>query len=183
VRFFGGWDFTADDANSRYIAEVGYTRGVPMGGDLPAMTQGAGAPGFLVAAMKDPEGGNLDRIQIIKGWLDGDGNTHEKIYDVAWGDAASRQPGTDGKLPPVGDTVDVANANWTNSIGDPDLAAFWNDPDFDASQPAFYYARVIDIPTPRWTAYDQKRFGIKMSDDVPMKHQERAWTSPIWYTP
>ena len=183
VRFFGGWDYTADDANTRYIADAGYAKGVPMGADLPAMSKGASAPTFLVAAMKDPEGGNLDRIQIIKGWLDADGETHEKIYDVAWGDAATRKPGKDGKLPPVGDTVDVANATWTNTIGDPDLAAVWIDPDFDASQPAFYYARVIDIPTPRWTAYDQKRFGIKMSDDVPMKTQERAWSSPIWYTP
>jgi len=183
VRFFGGWDYTADDANTRYIADAGYAKGVPMGADLPAMSKGASAPTFLVAAMKDPEGGNLDRIQIIKGWLDADGETHEKIYDVAWGDAAARKPGKDGKLPPVGDTVDVANATWTNTIGDPDLAAVWIDADFDASQPAFYYARVIDIPTPRWTAYDQKRFGIKMSDDVPMKTQERAWSSPIWYTP
>ena len=183
VRFFGGWDYTADDANTRYIADAGYAKGVPMGADLPAMSKGASAPTFLVAAMKDPEGGNLDRIQIIKGWLDADGETHEKIYDVAWGGAAARKPGKDGKLPPVGDTVDVANATWTNTIGAPDLAAVWIDPDFDASQPAFYYARVIDIPTPRWTAYDQKRFGIKMSDDVPMKTQERAWSSPIWYTP
>jgi hypothetical protein len=183
VRFFGGWEFTAADANTRYIADAGYTKGVPMGADLPAMTKGANAPTFLVAAMKDPESGNLDRIQIIKGWLDADGETHEKIYDVAWGDAATRKPGKDGKLPPVGDTVDIVNATWSNTIGDSDLAAVWSDPDFDASQPAFYYARVIDIPTPRWTAYDQKRFGIKMSDDVPMKHQERAWTSPIWYTP
>ena len=183
VRFFGGWDYTADDANTRYIADAGYAKGVPMGADLPAMSKGASVPTFLVAAMKDPEGGNLDRIQIIKGWLDAGGETHEKIYDVAWGDAATRKPGKDGKLPAVGDTVDVANATWTNTIGDPDLAAVWIDPDFDASQPAFYYARVIDIPTPRWTAYDQKRFGIKMSDDVPMKTQERAWSSPIWYTP
>jgi hypothetical protein len=102
---------------------------------------------------------------------------------VAWGDVDRRQPGADGKLPPVGDTVDVAEATWTDTIGDPDLAAVWTDPDFDPSQRAFYYARVIEIPTPRWTAYDQKRFGIKMSDDVPMEHQERAWTSPIWYTP
>jgi hypothetical protein len=183
VRFFGGWDFTAEDGDTRYIANTGYAKGVPMGADLPAMRKGASAPGFLVAALKDPQSGNLDRIQIIKGWLDAEGQTHEKIYDVAWGDAATRKPGKDGKLPPVGDTVDVANASWTNSIGDPDLAAVWTDPDFDASQPAFYYARVIEIPTPRWTAYDQKRFGIKMSDEVPMKTQERAWTSPIWYNP
>jgi Protein of unknown function (DUF3604) len=183
VRFFGGWDFTPDDANTRYIATTGYARGVPMGADLPAMRKGASAPGFLIAAMKDPQSGNLDRIQIIKGWLDAQGQTHEKVYDVVWGDAATRKPGKDGKLPPVGDTVDVANATWTNSIGDPDLATMWVDPDFDASQPAFYYARVIEIPTPRWTAYDQKRFGIKMAEDVPMKTRERAWTSPIWYSP
>ena len=136
-----------------------------------------------ITALKDPLSGNLDRIQIIKGWLDADTRMYEKVYDVAWGDAAKRQPGKDGKLPLVGDTVDVANATWTDTIGDPGLAAFWTDPDFDPSQRAFYYARVVEIPTPRWTAYDQKRFGIKMSDEVPMKHQERAWTSPIWYKP
>jgi hypothetical protein len=183
VRFFGGWSFNEDDANSRYTADAGYAKGVPMGGDLPANTTGAKAPTFLVSALMDPESGNLDRIQIIKGWLDTDGKTHEKIYDVAWGDAERRQPGKDGKLPPVGDTVDVADASWFNTIGDPDLRTVWTDPDFDASRPAFYYARVIEIPTPRWTAYDQKRFGIKMSTNVPMKHQERAWTSPIWYSP
>jgi hypothetical protein len=183
VRFFGGWDYRPEDARTRYIANAGYAKGVPMGGDLPAPPKGAKAPGFLVAALKDPLSGNLDRIQIIKGWLGADGKAHEQIYDVAWGDADRRQPGADGKLPPVGDTVDVAEATWTDTIGDPDLAAVWADPDFDFSQRAFYYARVIEIPTPRWTAYDQKRFGIKMSDDVPMEHQERAWTSPIWYTP
>jgi hypothetical protein len=183
VRFFGGWDYRPEDARTRYIANAGYAKGVPMGGDLPAPPKGAKAPGFLVAALKDPLSGNLDRIQIIKGWLGADGKAHEQIYDVAWGDADRRQPGADGKLPPVGDTVDIAEATWTDTIGDPDLAAVWADPDFDFSQRAFYYARVIEIPTPRWTAYDQKRFGIKMSDDVPMEHQERAWTSPIWYTP
>ncbi len=183
VRLFGGWSFTDEDVKSRNIADAGYTKGVPMGGDLPANSGIAKSPSFLVSAMMDPESGNLDRIQIIKGWLDADGMTHEKIYDVAWGDAERRQPGKDGKLPPVGDTVDVADASWYNSIGDPDLRTVWTDPDFDASQSAFYYARVIEIPTPRWTAYDQKRFGIEMSKDVPMKTQERAWTSPIWYTP
>jgi len=183
VRFFGGWDFSPEDALSRQPAEAGYAKGVPMGADLPPAAKGAKAPTFLVGALKDPLSGNLDRIQIIKGWLDADGATHEKIYDVAWGDADRRQPGADGKLPPVGDTVNVPEATWTNTIGDPDLQGVWTDPDFDPAQPAFYYVRVIEIPTPRWTAYDQKRFGIKMSDDVPMKHQERAWTSPIWYTP
>lgn len=133
--------------------------------------------------MKDPQGGNLDRIQVIKGWLDENGETHEKVYDVVWGDADRRKPDQNGKLPPVGDTVDVANASWTNAIGDAELITVWADPEFNVNQPAFYYMRVIDIPTPRWTAYDQKRLGIKMSDEVPMRTQERAWSSPIWYTP
>jgi hypothetical protein len=183
VRFFGGWEFEPGDAATSYVAGAGYDKGVPMGTDLPAAGEQGKAPTFLVAAMKDPLSGNLDRIQIIKGWLDADGETHERIYDVAWGDADRRRPGANGKLPPVGDTVDVARATWTNTIGDPDLAAVWRDPDFDPTEPAFYYARVIEIPTPRWTAYDALRFGIEMSPEVPMKHQERAWTSPIWYTP
>ncbi|MCP4071495.1 MAG: DUF3604 domain-containing protein [Hyphomicrobiales bacterium] len=183
VRFFGGWNYRAEDAENRYLAEAGYAKGVPMGGDLTTPTNGANAPSFLVAAMKDPLGGNLDRIQIIKGWLDTDGKTHEKIYNVTWGNADKRKLGSDGKIPLVGDTVNVAQATWTNTIGDPELSGVWTDPDFDPFQKSFYYARVIEIPTPRWTAYDQKRFGIKMSDDVKMKHQERAWSSPIWYTP
>jgi hypothetical protein len=183
VRFFGGWDFKADDLNTRYYADVGYRKGVPMGSDLPVAPKGKAAPSFLVSAMKDPLSGNLDRIQIIKGWVDADGKTHEKIYDVAWADAEHRKPGSDGKLPAVGNTVNVADASWTDTIGDADLAGVWTDPDFDASELAFYYARVIEIPTPRWTAYDQKRFGITMSDEVPMVHQERAWTSSVWYSP
>jgi hypothetical protein len=182
VRFFGGWDFEADDAKERYVADIGYSKGVPMGGDLTNAPSGK-VPTFLVAAMKDPLFGNLDRIQVVKGWLDSDGKTHEKIYDVAWGDSEDREPGPDGKLPPVGDTVDVERATWTNTIGDPELVAVWQDPDFDASERAFYYARVLEIPTPRWTAYDALRFGVEMSPQVPMKGQERAWTSPIWYTP
>ena len=182
VRFWGGWDFAAADAGSRLPAEIGYRKGVPMGGELSTAPQGK-APTFLVAALKDPYSGNLDRIQIVKGWLDRRGNTHERVYDVVWGDADRRQPGADGKLPPVGNTVDVANATWTNTIGDPELITVWTDPDFDASQPAFYYARVIEIPTPRWTAYDALRFGITMDPEVPMITQERAYTSPIWYTP
>jgi hypothetical protein len=180
VRFFGGYDYIADDAKSRYPAEAGYAKGVPMGGDLAAAKTGK-APTFLVAALKDPQGANLDRIQIVKGWVDASGKAQEKIYDVVW--SGNRKPGKNGKLPPVGDTVDVAKATWTNTIGAPELAAVWKDPDFKASQRALYYARVIEIPTPRWTAYDQVRFGVKMSPEVPMKHQERAWTSPIWYTP
>jgi Protein of unknown function (DUF3604) len=183
VRFFGGWDFAPDDAASRNLAETGYTKGVPMGSDLPKRTAEKKAPTFLVAAMKDPMGANLDRIQIIKGWVDAAGKTHEKIFDVAWGDADQRKIGDNGKLAPVGDTVDVTRATWTNTIGDPDLATAWTDPEFDAAQRAFYYARVIEIPTPRWTCYDAVRFGVKMSPDVPLKHQERAWSSPIWFTP
>jgi uncharacterized protein DUF3604 len=151
-----------------------------MGGDLPAAPAGR-APTFLVAALKDPIGANLDRYQIVKGWLDEKGQTHEKVFDVAW--SGDRQPGADGRLPPVGSTVDVRNATWTNTIGATELAAVWRDPDFDPSQRAFYYGRVIEIPTPRWTAYDAKYFGIEMAKDVPMTTTERAYTSPIWYAP
>jgi hypothetical protein len=182
VRFFGGFDFAPKDAASRLPAEIGYAKGVPMGGDLRQAPAGK-APTFLVAALKDPMSGNLDRIQIVKGWLDRKGETQEKVYDVAWGDAKTRRPAANGKLPPVGNTVDVKEAAWTNTIGDPELIAVWKDPDFDPSLRAFYYARVIEIPTPRWTAYEAKRFGITMPKDVPMVTQERAYTSPIWYSP
>jgi hypothetical protein len=151
-----------------------------MGGDLRAAPQG-GAPSFLVYALKDPIGANLDRIQIVKGWLDAQGAVQEQVYDVAWSDG--RKPGRDGKLPAVGSTVDVANATWTNTIGDPELGVVWKDPAFDPKLRAFYYARVIQIPTPRWTAYEAKRFGVQMAPVVPMVTQERAYTSPIWYTP
>jgi hypothetical protein len=180
VRFFGGWNFEAADAASRLPAGAGYEKGVPMGGDLRPSERG-GAPSFLVAAMKDPLFGNLDRIQIIKGWMDGEAELHEQVYDVVW--SGNRSPAADGKLPSVGNTVDVANATWTNSIGSPELIGVWKDPDFDPKERAFYYARVIEIPTPRWTAYEAKRFGIQMSANVPMTVQERAYTSPIWYTP
>lgn len=180
VRFFGGWEFNEDDALSRLPATAGYAKGVPMGGDLPKRTAGK-PPSFLVAAMKDPLSGNLDRIQIVKGWLGEGGKTQEKVYDVVW--SGDRKPGDEGKLPPVGDTVDVVNATWKNTIGSPELEGVWSDPDFDPAEPAFYYARVIEIPTPRWTAYEAQRFGVKMSPDVPMSTQERAYTSPIWYTP
>jgi hypothetical protein len=152
-----------------------------MGGDLRKAPAGK-APTFLVAALKDPIGANLDRIQIIKGWLDAKGDLQEKIYDVAWSDARKPDPKT-GKLPSVGNTVDVANATWTNTIGDPELITVWKDPDFNPAQRAFYYARVIEIPTPRWTAYEAKRFGVTLPPEVPMITQERAYTSPIWYTP
>jgi hypothetical protein len=182
VRFFGGWDFVPEDANTRRPAQVGYTKGVPMGGDLVNAPQGK-APSFLVAALKDPIGANLDRVQIVKGWIDAGGNAKEQVYDVAWGDADTRTPGADGKLPPVGSTVNVPDASYTNTIGDPELITVWTDPDFDPALKAFYYARVIEIPTPRWTAHDAKYFGVTPAEDVRMTITERAYTSPIWYTP
>jgi hypothetical protein len=179
VRFFGGWSFTANDIQNRVPAYTGYEKGVPMGGELGKAE--AKAPSFLVAAAKDPYSGNLDRIQIVKGWMDKKGDTHEKVYDVVWSD--ERKPGRDGKLPPVGNTVNIAKATWANSIGEPELITVWQDPGFDKDESAFYYARVIEIPTPRWTAYEAKRFGVQMDDKVPMTTQERAYTSPIWYQP
>jgi hypothetical protein len=181
VRFFGGWDFEAGDAATRSPAVIGYTKGVPMGGDISNAPAGK-SPTFLVAALKDSIGANLDRVQVVKGWLDAKGETHEKVYDVVWAGDRKADSKT-GKLPPVGDTVDVPNATYTNTIGASELIKVWKDPDFDASQRAFYYVRVLEIPTPRWTAYDAKYFGIKMPPEVPMKGQERAYTSPIWYTP
>jgi len=181
VRLFGGWAFTDQDLNSREPAFVGYEKGVPMGSDLRVMPESAKAPSFMVYALRDPIGANLDRIQIVKGWLDADGATQEKVYDVAW--SGDREPGADGKLPAVGNTVDVAHANWKNTIGDSELATVWTDPDFDPKQKAFYYARVIEIPTPRWSTYDAFRFGIDLPEGAPTSTQERAYTSPIWYIP
>jgi hypothetical protein len=181
VRFFGGWDFVPTDAQSRLPGNIGYRKGVPMGGELYKAPPGK-APSFLVAALKDPYHGNLDRIQIIKGWVDKKGRENERIYDVAVSDG--RTIGKSGRCnKPVGNTVDVSNATWTNTIGDSELITVWTDPDFDPEVPAFYYARVIEIPTPRWTAYDAKHYGVKMGPEVPMITQERAYTSPIWYTP
>ncbi|MDX1723812.1 MAG: DUF3604 domain-containing protein [Pseudomonas sp.] len=180
VRFFGGWEFEDKDAHNRLPAQIGYSKGVPMGGDLSAAPDGK-SPTFLVAALKDPLGANLDRYQIVKGWLDAEGELHEQVYDVVWSD--ERKPGADGKLPAVGNTVDIENATWTNSIGAPELIAVWQDPDFDPGESAFYYGRVLEIPTPRWTAYDAKRFGSKPLPETSMTLQERAYTSPIWYTP
>ncbi len=180
VRFFGGWDFSAADALSRTPGEAGYTKGVPMGGTLKKGPKGA-APSFLVGARKDPFNGNLDRIQIVKGWLDSRGDPQEKVYDVVW--SGDRKPDNKGKLPPVGNTVDVKNATWANTIGAPELITVWQDPDFDPKQRAFYYARVLEIPTPRWTAYEAKRFGVEAPEGTPMVHQERAYTSAIWYSP
>ena len=180
VRFFGGWDYQAADVHSANVAKIGYAKGVSMGGDLrPAPSEQA--PVFMVGALKDPWGANLDRIQIVKGWLDAKGNVQEKVYDVALSDG--RKPGSNGKVPPVGNTVDVTNASYTNDIGATELRTVWTDPDFDAEHRAFYYARVLEIPTPTWQAYDTKRYGIQMPDNVNMMGQERAYTSPIWYTP
>ena len=180
VRFFGGWDFVDADGQSRLPAEVGYQKGVPMGGDLTNAPSGQ-SPKFLVYAVKDPYSANLDRIQIVKGWVDKRGRTYEKVYGVAWSD--DRKPDANGKVPSVGSTVDLENVTWTNTIGDPELITVWEDPDFDPGLRAFYYARVIEIPTPRWTAYDAKYFGTAQETDDPKVHQERAYTSPIWYTP
>ncbi len=181
VRFFGGWDYTEQDMNSRQPAFAGYEKGVPMGGTLRARPAGAGPPTFMVYSLRDVQGANLDPFQIIKGWLGDGGETHEVVYDVAW--SGDRQPGPDGKLPPVGNTVDVENANWSNTIGAAELGTVWTDPDFDPDQKAFYYGRVIEIPTPRWTTYDAFRFGIDIPEGAPTSTQERAYTSPIWYTP
>ncbi len=179
VRFFGGWSFTEQDLRSRAPAFRGYEKGVPMGADLPAPK--SDAPSFMVYALRDPIGANLDRIQIVKGWLDSKGKTHEKVYDVAWSD--NRKPGADGKLPPVGNTVDLEAANWTNTIGASELATVWTDPDFDPKEKSFYYARVIEIPTPRWVVYDAVRYGAKIPEGAKLIQQERAYTSPIWYNP
>lgn len=180
VRFFAGWDYTAEDLNSRQPAFRGYGKGVPMGGELHGKDANGG-PTFMVYALRDPIGANLDRIQIIKGWLDKKGKTHEKVYDVAWSDG--RKPGSNGVLPLVGNTVDIPAANWTNTIGASELGTVWTDPDFDPKQSAFYYARVIEIPTPRWVVYDAFRFGIDIPEGAETIHQERAYTSSIWYSP
>ena len=180
VRVFCGWDFNPEEVDRWDFAKAGYERGVPMGGDLRNAPRGA-APIMMIRALRDPDGANLDRIQVVKGWLDKNGETHEKIYDVAWSD--DRKIGANGKLSSVGNTVNVKEATFSNSIGDPLLFAHWEDPDFDSAQRAFYYVRVLEIPTPRWTVFDAKFFGVKLPEDVPTSIQERAYTSPIWYTP
>ena len=181
VRFFGGWNFSPDHALRPDLAHIGYSKGVPMGGELTHAPEGA-APRFLIRAVKDPDGANLDRVQVIKGWRDALGKLHEKIYNVALSD--DRKKGPNGKVPLVGSTVNVADASYTNSIGDPELAAMWVDPDFNKNEQAFYYVRVLEIPTPRWTAYDAKYFSIKeVPEKMSMVTQERAYTSAIWYLP
>ena len=230
VRMFGGWDFkSGDDQRSDYL-DLGYGKGVPMGGELYGDPQAAAvlkafeeektakaktlgflgygvntddilspngehyrgiaaeiarqrkSPTFLVVALMDPVGGTLDRIQMVKGWLDSDGEMHEKVYDIAWSDNRIKDSDT-GKLPPVGNTVDVSTATWTNTIGDTQLSTVWTDPFFDNTEQAFYYVRVLEIPTPRWTCYDSVRFDVKMGPEVPMTTQERVYTSPIWFIP
>jgi len=181
VRFFGGWDFAPGDARSRQLADIGYRKGVPMGGALKAEARRGHAPTFLVAALKDPIGANPDRIQVVKGWVDGSGRSQEKVFNVVW--AGDRRLDGAGRLAPVGDTVDMRTATWTNTIGAPELSAVWRDPEFNPRQRAFYYARVIEIPTPLWTCYDAVRFGLTLPPEVPETVQERAWSSPIWFTP
>jgi hypothetical protein len=180
VRVFAGWDFAADEVERQDFADRGYAGGVPMGGDLTAAPDGK-APTFMIRALRDPDNANLDRIQVIKGWLNAAGESEERIYDVACSDdrgIANRRCER-----PVGNTVDVADASYTNTIGDPLLTAYWEDPDFDPSQSAFYYVRVLEIPKPSWQAHDAKFYGIQVSDEVPMTVQDRAYTSPIWYNP
>ncbi len=180
VRFFGGWDYATDDAHRPDLAKLGYAGGVPMGGDLTAAPKGK-APSFLIRAVKDADGANLDRVQVIKGWRSTDGELHEKIYNVALSDGRKDKG---NKTKAVGSTVNVKEASYTNTIGATELATVWTDPDFKADELAFYYVRVLEIPTPRWTAYDAKYFNITdMPDEIPMVLQERAYTSPIWYTP
>jgi len=180
VRFFGGWEFGDDDLRSRAPAFRGYEKGVPMGSDLPVAT--SEAPTFLAYVLRDPVGANLDRLQIIKGWMDVSGELHERVYDVAVSD--DRTIGADGRArTPVGNTVDLEAANWTNTIGDSELAAVWTDPEFDPDERAFYYVRVLEIPTPRWVVYDKVRLGAELPEDAELIGQERAYTSPIWYTP
>ena len=179
VRLFGGWDFTRADLKSDWV-KAGYGRGVPMGGELRQTR--ARAPSFIVSALKDPIGANLDRVQVIKGWIDKAGMTREKVFDVVWSDMDKRKA-AGGKVPAVGDTVDLTTATYQNSIGAASLTTVWTDPEFDAVVRAFYYVRVIEIPTPSWPAYDAVRYKLKLTPDVRVKQQERAYTSPIWYTP
>ena len=182
VRFFGGWSFDPSAADAENLAEIGYTQGVPMGGDLtrPAY-DGESKIQFLVRAVKDPKDANLDRIQIVKGWLDGEGETHEQVFNVAWSDG--RQLDAEGGLPAVGDTVNREIPGYTNTIGSPELSTVWVDPSFDPDQHAFYYVRVLQIPTPRHSLYDAVALGIDPPNEWPAVIQERAYTSPIWYTP
>ena len=181
LRVFAGWNFRQQDVFAPNLAEIGYSAGVPMGGSL-SRSETAGAPRFLVHALKDPEGANLDRVQMVKGWLDAAGKLHEKIHDIALSDGRSVDPES-GRAPPVRSTVDVTKATYSNAVGEVSFAVLWEDPEFDPEQPAFYYVRVIEIPTPRWTAYDAKFFGLTLSEEIPRVTRERVYSSPIWYRP
>lgn len=181
VRFFSGWEFDETDIHRPAMLDIAYGTGVPMGGDLSKAKMGQ-VPKFLVIAAMDADGARLDRIQIIKGWMDKAGKLQEKVYDVAWSDDRKLDKRT-GKLPAVGNTVDVENATYLNTIGAPQLSTYWEDPDFDRAERAFYYARVLEIPTPRWTTYDSAYFNVELQEEVPSTIQDRAYTSPIWYTP
>lgn len=181
VRFFGGWDFAESDFKGDYV-KAGYERGVPMGSDLKS-NQAKRAPSFLVTALKDPMGANLDRVQIVKGWVDANGKAQEKVFDIAWSDAETRSLASNGRLPAVGNTVNTDKASYTNSIGDPELRTVWTDPEFNANIRAFYYIRVLEIPTPRWVLFDALRYGVKLNPDTELIAQERAYSSPIWYNP
>ena len=182
LRFFGGWDFDETDLEQPDYATLGYKKGVPMGGDLFIANDKEAAPRFMITASKDPDGANLDRVQVVKGWLDANGELKEQVYDVAWSDGREVDPKS-GALQPVGSTVNVSEASYTNTIGTENLATVWTDPSFDKSLRAFYYVRVLEIPTPRWTTYDAQRFNLDLPDDVPVAIQERVYSSPIWYTP
>jgi len=179
VRVFGGWDFTAADMQGDWV-KAGYARGVPMGGSLAPSAKGA--PSFMISALKDPVGANLDRVQVVKGWVDKAGTAHEQVFDVVWSDMDKRKA-VGGKVPSVGDTVNTDKATYTNSIGAPALTTVWSDPQFDPKVRAFYYVRVLEIPTPSWVNFDKVRFKLTLPPDIPLKQQERAYTSAIWYTP
>ncbi|MEE3332337.1 MAG: DUF3604 domain-containing protein [Myxococcota bacterium] len=181
VRFFGGFDYEADDALRPDATRIGYRGGVPMGGDLSGADADGRAPTFLISALKDPHGANLDRVQVVKGWRSSDGGLHEKVYEVALSDG--RVVDANGKAPALVSTVDADDATFTNSVGAAALSAWWQDPGFDSGESAFYYARVIQIPTPRWPAYDAKRLGHALMEGTQVEVQDRAYTSPIWYTP
>jgi hypothetical protein len=178
LRFFGGWDFTEADMNENYV-QTGYDKGVPMGGDLATAT--SSAPTFMIHVMMDPESGSLDRMQVVKGWVNDDGSLGEKVYDVAW--SGDREAGANDKVPSVGNSVNLEDATWSNDIGAAELSKVWTDTDFDASEESFYYVRVIEIPTPRWTLYDKVKYGSEMGPEIPLTTTERAYSSPIWYTP
>ena len=180
LRFFGGWNFEANDVHRQNFAAIGYEKGVPMGGDLISAS-GNKKPTFMLFALKDPEGANLDRIQVVKGWLDNNGQTHEKVFNVVM--SGQREIESDGSVKSVGSTVDVANASFTNTIGAAQLATVWTDPEFDSQQKAFYYARVIEIPVPRWSTHDAAFFDLKIPQGIPESIQDRAYSSRIWYTP